>query len=110
MNCETYHELIVADLDDTLSATERDAVRAHLDDCAVCRNARALEAELAAYLRRGPHVVETPPSVQARVRAALAHADAPAARTTMALPIAAALVIAAVVAFAVLRPTTPDFV
>ncbi len=74
MDCDTYHELIVADLDDTLSASEQEAVREHLDGCARCRKARALEAEFAAHLRRGPRLVETPAAVQARLRDALTRA------------------------------------
>jgi anti-sigma factor RsiW len=110
MNCDTYHELIVADLDGTLSPSERDAVRSHLDACDVCRNARALEAEFTAYLRRRARVIETPPSVQARLRVALAQADTPGRRPASLTALAAASLIAAALAFALLRPATPDFV
>ena len=82
MDCDGYHELILADLDDTLSASERDAVRAHLAGCALCRSARALEAELGARLRRVRHRIETPPAVQERLRVALVRetVGAPGAR------------------------------
>jgi anti-sigma factor RsiW len=71
MGCDTYHELIVADIDGTLSPRERESVRTHLATCPGCRNARALEAEFAAHLRRGPRLVEAPQAVQDRLRAAV---------------------------------------
>ncbi|MBI3769470.1 MAG: zf-HC2 domain-containing protein [Deltaproteobacteria bacterium] len=74
MDCDTYHELIVADIDGTLSPRERKSVRMHLDACPVCRNARVLEAEFAAHLRRGPRLVEAPQAVQDRLRAAIGSA------------------------------------
>jgi anti-sigma factor RsiW len=74
MDCDRYHELIVADVDGTLSLGEREAVWAHLDACAVCGKARALEAKFAAHLRRGPRLVQTPQAVQDRLRAALGSA------------------------------------
>lgn len=116
MNCDTYHELIVADLDGTLSASERDAVRAHLDTCTACRNARALEAEFAAYLRRGARIVETPHLVRERLLAALASAgaavDTSARHRTMPATFAlgAALVLGITMLLALVRPTVTDFV
>ncbi len=74
MDCDGYRELIVADVDGTLSPGERKAVRAHLDACAVCRKPRALEAQFVAHLRRGPRLVEAPQAVQDRLRAALGSA------------------------------------
>jgi anti-sigma factor RsiW len=114
MDCDTYHELIVADLDGTLSASERDAVIAHLDRCTVCRNARALEAEFAAHLRRPTRIVETPALVRARLLAALGSAGAPATRAprrTMpaALALGAALLLGVTIVLALARPTTSDF-
>lgn len=110
MDCDTYHELIVADLDDTLSPSEGDAVRAHLGACAVCRNARALEGEFAAYLRRGPRLIEAPHAVQERLRAAIARAPlAPAPRRTPVAAVVAALLIAITAGVAVLRPSAPDY-
>ncbi|HEY2386847.1 MAG TPA: zf-HC2 domain-containing protein [Candidatus Binatia bacterium] len=100
MDCDTYHELIVADLDDTLSPSERETVRAHLEDCTICRNARALEAEFLAHLRRVPRLVETPTAVQERLRVALrreAMAAPPSARPRI-LAIAAAFCVLAALA------------
>ncbi len=77
MDCDAYHELIVAEVDGTLTARERAAVRAHLKTCETCRKARALEAKFAAHLRRGPRLVETPRAVQERLRAALGSAATP---------------------------------
>ena len=76
MECDAYHELIVAELDGTVTARERAAVRAHLEACATCRKVRALEAEFAAHLRRKPRLVETPRAVEQRLRAALGSATA----------------------------------
>ncbi len=110
MDCDTYHELIVADLDDTLSASERETVRAHLDRCAVCRNARALEAEFVAHLRRIPRLVETPAAVQERLRAALRRETAAPARAPGPRPLtlAAGAVVLALVALALLWPPGVD--
>jgi anti-sigma factor RsiW len=115
MDCDTYHELIVADLDGTLSASERDAVNAHLDACTTCRNARALEAEFASRLRRPARIVETPPPVRERLLAALASAGTTrtgASRRTMpaAFAVAAASVLGITVLRAVARPPNRDFV
>ena len=112
MDCDTYHELIVADLDDTLSPSERETVRAHLDGCVVCRNARALEAEFAAHLRRGPRLVETPPAVQERLRVALTRAELrpPSPLRPRLLAAAAAAVLLGALALGVLRPAGADFI
>jgi anti-sigma factor RsiW len=108
MDCDTYHELIVGDLDGTLSSSERDAVGAHLERCAVCRNARALEAEFAAHLRRGSRLIEPPRDVQARVRAALARAaaepDSTRPTAMRMLAGAAAVVVVATLLLALARP------
>ena len=113
MDCDTYHELMVADLDGTLSASERDAANVHLDTCTVCRNARALEAEFAAYLRRGTRLVETPHPVRERLLAALASAVAEPSARPRTMPatfaIAAALVLGITMLFALVRPTVTDF-
>jgi anti-sigma factor RsiW len=112
MDCDTYHELIVADVDGMLSPSERESVRMHLDACVVCRNARALEAEFAAHLRRGPRLVEAPQPVQDRLRAALARAAvaSPPATTVLRVSAAAAALLVAVTLLAtVLRPMTPRF-
>jgi len=110
MDCDTYHELIVADIDDTLSASERDAVRVHLETCAVCRNARALEAEFAAFLRRGPRLVSAPAAVEARVRAALERAAPAHPRRPQLMAVAAGALLAVALTSAALRPSGVDFV
>jgi anti-sigma factor RsiW len=111
MDCDTYHELIVADLDDTLSASERDTVRAHLEDCGVCRNARALEAEFLAHLRRVPRLVETPSAVQERLRVALRRETmmAPPRSRPRLLGIVAALCLLGALAAALWSPPGVDY-
>jgi anti-sigma factor RsiW len=112
MDCDTYHELIVADLADTLSPSERETVRAHLDDCVVCRNARALEAEFAAHLRRGPRLVETPVAVQERLRVALTRERLrpPSPVRPRILAGAAAAALLGALALGLLRPAGADFI
>jgi anti-sigma factor RsiW len=112
MDCDTYHELIVADLDDTLSASERDAVRAHLEECVVCRNARALEAEFAEYLRRIPRLVEIPSAVQERLRVALRRETMrpPPRARPRTLAVVAAVVLLGALAVGLLWPAGVDFV
>ena len=112
MDCDTYHELIVADLDDTLSPSERETVRAHLDDCVVCRNARALEAEFAAHLRRGPRLVEAPVAVQERLRVALTRETLrpPPLIRPRTLAAAAAVVLLGAHMLGLLRPAGADFI
>ena len=111
MDCDTYHELIVADLDDTLSPSERETVRAHLEDCGVCRNARALEAEFLAHLRRVPRLIETPSAVQERLRVALRRetmAAPPRARPRL-LAVLAALCLLGALAVALWSPPGVDY-
>jgi anti-sigma factor RsiW len=92
MDCDAYHELILADLDGHLPPDESAEVAAHLAGCLPCRNARALEAECAVLLRRPSRIVTTPDSVRERVLAALAGAThEPRTPRRFGLPVAAAL-------------------
>ena len=103
MDCAGYHELILADLDGHLPPDESAEVAAHLAGCIPCRNARALEAEFAALLRRPSRIVTTPEPVRERVLAALAGAtSAPRPLRRFGLP-ATAVLLAVSLAFVLLR-------
>jgi len=92
MDCDGYHELILADLEGDLPPDESAQVAAHLAGCMPCRNARALEAEFAVLLRRPSRIVTTPDPVRQRVLAALAGAThEPRALRRFGLPAAVAL-------------------
>ena len=75
MDCAGYRDLMVADVHEALSPREASAVRDHLATCAECRNARALEVEVGALLRRPSSIHEAPPQLRARVVAALAEVE-----------------------------------
>lgn len=79
MDCSGYRDVMVADVHGALSPSETSAARGHLDVCADCRKARAIEAELGAVLRRPDRIVETPPQLRERIVVALAGVEAAAA-------------------------------
>jgi anti-sigma factor (TIGR02949 family) len=114
MDCAAYRDLVVADVHGALSPDEARAARGHVAECADCRNARALELEVGAMLRRPRRIQQAPPHLRERVVAALARLEAATAaarrRRLAGAAAVAAGVLAALVLLSLLRPARADFV
>ncbi|HXR34994.1 MAG TPA: zf-HC2 domain-containing protein, partial [Candidatus Binataceae bacterium] len=77
-------QYLSADVDGELSAPERQAVAAHLANCADCRQLQGDERALKALLQQRIPIVTAPPELRRRISAALDSETAPerAARRT----------------------------
>jgi hypothetical protein len=106
-----------ADIDGELAGAERQAVMAHLADCADCRQRRSAERALRSVLRERLPIVSAPPEVRASIIAALDRETAqtavkPASMTRTRRPlwigsIATLAAAAAVIAVIVIRGMGP---
>lgn len=91
MSCD--REQITAHVDDALGDTAREAVETHAAECETCRVQLADERTLRARLRTLPSP-ELPFGLEQRVRARLKRRRRMSRATRVALPLAAALVVA----------------
>jgi anti-sigma factor RsiW len=76
MNCETYHDLVAAHVDNVLSTTERQEVEQHLALCQQCRRLFAEESRFRAAFTARRLIVPVPPHVEQHLRAVLAAENA----------------------------------
>jgi anti-sigma factor (TIGR02949 family) len=81
MKCDEVQPLLDAYVDAELSAAEREALRAHLADCAECGPEAAAIARLGNEIRQRAPTYRAPASLRAQIRAELRRETAGAATT-----------------------------
>jgi len=100
VNCSTFRESLFHYQADELPAQERSALQDHLDACAECARRLEIEGAFLGVLKTRLQRVPTPPGLETRVRAALAHerahgkASTPWFRTPWLAAAAASLLLA----------------
>lgn len=96
-DCDAVRRLLLAHLDGELVGDERQAVEAHLQDCAACRRAHAAEASLTSAIEAALSRPAAPEALRARVLGLAERSGASSRRYfTIAATLAAAVAIAAI--------------
>ena len=99
MTCRTFEDLADAYLDDELDAALSAEVRQHLSTCLACAEAHTAQVALRDLVREHALHYRAPDALRDRVRATLRHANRPPASPWRWIGIAAAILLAASLAW-----------